>query len=341
MEQEDRAAILDELALADQMRARAIDRLAGLAPEPGSGFLVPAEIHNLLRRCQSRFAASEGYQGHGLGWKHKDGQATSTQAVIVLVRHKMSKRELRRANGKPAPRWLFTSDGKKIATDVVEFGVTPRLPIRSRRTTVARDDSQSLLVKRMAATLQPGASIGPSDFDNPGTLACFARTSLHQFVGVTAGHVAKGGAGYVTPSGSGQVFGFLDRSQLSPVDVATIFVSSGWSKFLPNGSRIIGWRQLTGYDIGRTKVSLYGAQSGSWSTGTVECLAQWIENWELEDAIVYTSPSLSGDSGGPVIDDAGYLVGIHVGRGMFQGKSVAIANSMARVVSELSISPVF
>jgi hypothetical protein len=63
---DDRTTILDELALAERIRARAIERLAKLAPEAGSGFLLPAEMRDLLRRCQGRLAASEGTRG--MGW---------------------------------------------------------------------------------------------------------------------------------------------------------------------------------------------------------------------------------------------------------------------------------
>jgi hypothetical protein len=312
-----RRKILAALAHAERLRLRAIRALATLPLATSElGFAFSAELERLLQSRRGRLHRSHGYRGHAIGWKYSDGVARADKAITVFVRKKLSTRQLSRANRIKVPRWLRGHSGTKIGTDVVEFKVA-----RKQRVT-------------------PGASIGPLHRHNPGTLACFAWDAHGNFVGLAAGHVAQGASRYVTPSGGALEFGVLNNVSLSPVDAATITVSSDWSQVMPNGSHLVGVRALTEHDVG-AKVYVYGAQTGRWSPGLIEYLAPWISGWNLADAIVYSSATAPGDSGGPVIDQQGFLVGIHVGRGTYNHHDVAIAGSIARVARHLRVTPAF
>jgi hypothetical protein len=312
-----RRQILGALAQAERLRQRAIRALAKLPlGRTESGFAFSLELQRLIDSRQTRLQGSHGYRGHAVGWKCCAGAARSNKAVTVFVKKKLSKRQLSRAGGQMVPRYLQARSGSKIDTDVVEFDV-------------ARKENVS-----------PGSSIGPRQVHNPGTLACFAWDAQRNFVALTAGHVAQGASRYVTPAGSVVEFGVLSDVSLSPVDAATIIVTSSWSQVMPNGSHMVGVRALTEHDVG-TQVHVYGAQTGRWSSGIIEYLAPWITGWNLADAIVYSSPTMPGDSGGPVIDQQGFLVGIHVGRGTYDRHDVAIAGSIGRVARHLQVTPAF
>lgn len=314
------AKILRQLEQAERLRRGAVHALARLAAETAPDLPVEDELAPLLRRHRRRMAQCHGYRGHGFGYKEICGQVTSTPAITLFVRKKLSRRQLQRASGRPAPRWLTTAGGQRMATDVVE-----------------------LRVVRKDARICPGAVIAPRGLSLPGALACFAWNEHHQYVGVTAGHVASAEGDYVSPSGTSgtdAVFGTLDRSRLTPVDAATLLITAPWSRRMPNGSSLAGWRTLTKHDLNHTRVSLYSATAGEWSSGHLEYVAD-VPEWGLENALLYSSESKPGDSGGPVIDDAGYLIGVHTGRGEYKKRPVAIACAMERVVLALRIQPIF
>jgi hypothetical protein len=310
-----RGALL-ELERARGIRERALRKLASLVRPSSDGFLFDQELVHVLRRRCARIKASHGYVGHAIGLKRSDGVAIPELSVTVFVRKKLSKRQLRRVVKPAAPRRFVSPTGHTITTDVVPFKLHTKQAF-------------------------PGALIGSSTNPTPGTLACFARDVNGALLGVTAGHIGYRAGPYQLPPRSGNVFGVLSRSLRSPVDAATIQIQSAYSQELPTGGTFAGWRALTKYDIG-SPVQLYGAQSESWNGGVVEYLAPWIGGgWDLADTIIYSAQSVGGDSGGPLIDLQGNLVGLHVGRGMYAGHDVAIASSIVRVVSELGINMEF
>jgi hypothetical protein len=298
------------------LRERAFETLAAHAPSMTQAFLFEPGLAAALRRHARRLGASHGYVGHAVGWKRREGRAYPELAITTFVRKKLSKRQLARTERPAAPDGL-RSDGRAFVTDVVEL--------------VLREKHQA----------SPGASIARRAVPNPGTLGFFARNANNDLVAVTAGHVAYAAGTYVSPSGSSSTVGPLDTSMLTPVDAATVFVQSGTTQQLPTGGTIQGWRPLTNHDINVSAVQLYGAASQMWRTGMVLYLAPWVSGWNIANGVVYDASSLPGDSGGPVLDMQQRLVGLHVGRGTFDGKDVAIANSIIEVVKSLQINPVF
>ncbi|HVV81462.1 MAG TPA: trypsin-like peptidase domain-containing protein [Kofleriaceae bacterium] len=347
--------ILAALDRADRLRATALAELGRLPLDDSrSGFLLGPELARLLRTRASRLRASAGYLGHALGWKRVAGQVRPELAVTVFVEEKLSARQLARRRGAAVPRRLRSGD-LHLATDVVGWSLSPlaqrpriagqlTAPIASIAPTAPTASIAPIASIAPAAlhatTIVPGASIGPLGIVNPGTLTCFAWDADHRFVGVTAGHVARNASQHDSPAGSGAVFGSLAASSLSPVDAATIVIESPWSQVMPNGSHMIAARPVTASDVGQP-VYVYGAQTGQWSAGTLEYLAPWVAGWNVADAIVYSAMTAPGDSGGPVIDPQGHLLGIHLGRGRHDHHDVAIAGTIARVASDFRLTPTF
>jgi hypothetical protein len=94
-------------------------------------------------------------------------------------------------------------------------------------------------------------------------------------------------------------------------------------------------------DVNTTRVSMFGARTGAWSAGTVEVLAAQMPDWQIECAFAYSADSAPGDSGGPIVDEDGCLVGLHLGRGTYHGRDVAIGNAIGRVFQEFQLTPSF
>lgn len=311
------AASLAALRRANELRRRANARIAAETRREMPAFLLDDALAHALERGRARLQASHGYVGHAIGHKRRDGIVLPELSITVFVRTKLSKRRLAKAARPAAPASLAAPNGRRIITDVVELALTERQTIA-----------------------YPGGYVGSQVAPDPGTLTCFARNGAGQLLGLTAGHVAYRAGAYVLPYTSGDVIGTRDQSLTTPADTASIVIQSATTQQLPVGGTMSGWRAVTQYDVGTT-VQLFGAESGQWRSGKLIYLAPWLANWQLANVLMYSAPSEGGDSGGPVIDIDGYLIGQHVGRGTHDGNSVAIANSMVQVASALSVNPEF
>lgn len=304
------------LRRAQELRRQAIAQLAKESRPDSPAFLMSPELEQALAKHTPRIKATHGYVGHAIGRRRRDGQFVPELAVTVFVAKKLSKRTLATVAQHAAPAQLKIAKGSPIATDVVELK----------------------LIKKQASAY-PGGYVGSEVEPTAGTLTCFAKKGDGTLIALTAGHVAREQGSYDIPYSSGHVIGTLDQTLQTSIDSASIIVTSDYTQQLPDGTKMEGWRIVSEHDLHPPiKVHLYGAQTGGWSGGELLYVAQRIDNWNLDDALIYSAASADGDSGGPIIDDQRYLIGQHVGRGCAYGQPIAIANSMANVVSRLAVN---
>jgi hypothetical protein len=145
-------------------------------------------------------------------------------------------------------------------------------------------------------------------------------------VAVTAMHVVPGVVEYPSAlhphridfespcAGSGKtVIGRVLRGTMSGIDAALIDIEGQTVTNTVNGiGTIRAWRPIVSTDRDRT-VRMVGASSISVQYGRIIAPSVPVSDWNLDSAIVVEIAALPGDSGAPLVDENGHLLGILVG----------------------------
>lgn len=146
-------------------------------------------------------------------------------------------------------------------------------------------------------------------------------------VALTAMHVVPGITEYPSPAhpdviefespcvnGTGSILGRLLRGTLSGVDAAVLDVEGQpVSNFLNGVGMVEFWRSVDPERDKDRPVRMVGAASGGVQFGRVIKAGFSVPDWGLASAILVEMVAFRGDSGAPLIDENGHLVGMLVG----------------------------
>ncbi|MDB4913929.1 MAG: hypothetical protein JWM95_1573 [Gemmatimonadetes bacterium] len=143
---------------------------------------------------------------------------------------------------------------------------------------------------------------------------------------LTAMHVFSGIGDYPDPSlpssiqvgspcanGAGPIVGTLLRGTNRDIDAALIDIDGHpATNELPGIGAVRFWRALSDADDGQP-VRMVGAFSGGVQYGTIVAAAMPVPGLGLETGIIVEMSAIHGDSGAPLVDASGYLLGILTG----------------------------
>ena len=302
-----------ELAAARSCFAEAavgIKRARYLAPdwEANRGALAAARAFHRL----------PGVVGTSLGHRVRDGLVHHDERVVtVFVVKKASSMRVVKAKHR-VPRVVPGAPRSSLPTDVVEVGVFQHAAL-------------------------PGDAVSPDNGEDIATIACFATDEAQRPVALTAMHLITDagmtpGPGIVFSSrgagGEGMLGRFL-RGTLVDADAAAILLEAGVSheNVIPGVAAIRGARPLIDPGDRGIAVRMRGAISGR-LTGRVENCSAALPKLRLSDAIMVSIPVHRGDSGGVLVDNEGYALGVL--KGFFTGGDrLAVFSPMAAVLDAL------
>lgn len=269
------------------------------AEEPLAGCSVHAEswleYSRALHTHRKGLLALPGVMGLGPGYRRRGGEKTEERCAIVFVDCKRSLRVLKRVGAEPIPEWLSTGTAN-VPVDVVELG----------------------RLRRQAAGDEVGAKGGKR-----GTIGAFALdlalggkaaiTAMHLFDGKPVGGVTSCASPAPGKPGSTRI-GLLRRGTKDGIDAAVISLASGvtTSNRLPVFGQMRGPRELTTKDQG-LEVGLWGAETRTAVVGMITDPMTDIPEERLKSAILADIHTVEGDSGAPLVDMSGALLGFLVG----------------------------
>jgi hypothetical protein len=145
-------------------------------------------------------------------------------------------------------------------------------------------------------------------------------------VAITAMHVIPGITEYPSvahPSdvkfespcltGSGTIIGRLLRGTMRGIDAAVIDIGDeAVSNWLPDVGPVEYWRSVDDVSDRDATVRMVGAVSGR-QYGRIVKPNVRVPNFDLESAILVEMSARHGDSGAPLVDERGWLIGLLVG----------------------------
>lgn len=278
-------------------------KLARLRGEMGraQGHSEDPFLFSRSERAQWKTVEAHGSAHTGYGEKFRNGKPTGEHAAIVRVNEKLSPSQLKRRGLQKVPSTLGRGPGR-LKTDVVEGRF-----------------------KRFRLDCQAGDGLESSA--DAGTLACFGvEDGTHRAVAFTAMHVSglrrdfpeQGvpAPSFFSPAMGGTQVGRLLRGTRNGVDFAALALAIGART---NAPFITGFRPLVPDDLG-TEVLVLGARGR-----TRGRIGEFMPVFNvstlpfplLNVVIVRLQQRTSrGDSGAAVIDQAGLVIGFHVGSAM-------------------------
>jgi hypothetical protein len=283
------------------------------------------KIHDTLVHHWPRLRTVPNVVGFAAGFRFIAGIATDERCASILVSTKYSQEQLRRSKEECLPKTLRRA-GHSVPVDVIEIG-------------------------EFKLHAGPGACIAPqADSGRRSTLGVYA-TDNHGggALALTAMHAAgndipiyppdTGAAAavpFVTLDGDSQTLlgNLLRGTRRNGIDAAAISLADGQEmcRVLPGVGEVTSWRRLVQeHDFG-IPVTLCGAQSGMAVHGTISNPCAYLPEHNLGPAILASIPAIGGDSGGALVDQNNFLLGLLVGG----GDSIQFFSPMANIFNELS-----
>lgn len=231
-----------------------------------------------------------GVVGHGLGHRMRNEVETDEPCVVVFVRKKKAREELKRQHRRSIPGQL-THGRSRVPTDVIEIG-------------------------KLQKQVGPLGSLGPVGGTEFGTIgAVVTDLDTHRPAVITAMHVSGQNEisaldppiPFAEPAGD-QRLGDLVLGTTTGVDAAKVLLDPGQSAPMP--LPLVGVRPVS--NDTNTVVHLFGAVSRMQS-GVIKYLNVNLPEDNLVNTILVSIQTQSGDSGSGLVDNAGFLLGFLYG----------------------------
>ena len=258
--------------------------------------------NRVLQAHRDSLAEEQGVVGFGPSRRRRGGRETDEQTITVYVTKKLSPSALRRSGRKAVPEVLSAGRYRPVPTDVVELG------------------ELELLVD-VGCTVDAGSVTGTGSL---GALAVDRFT--RQPVALTAMHVT-GIAEYWPGDGPtiefrapcesarSQHIGYLLEGTQFGVDAAKISISQRRppSHTIRGGLRIRGWRPL-GISADRDALVRLAGAVTKVAYGKIRDPLVYLPKYELGASVLVDIHAAPGDSGAAMVDNAGLVLGLLVGR---------------------------
>jgi hypothetical protein len=315
------------LALFRRLRAAARHRVAKLS-DPGRDTTVRspefARIHAAVRHHWPKLRRYSNVVGFGAGHRFVDGVRAPERCASILVSRKLSEEELTRAGTDKLPKYLRRA-GKNVPIDVIEIG---------------EFKLHGAPADRIARQAEPGviATLGAFATDND-TQDVLALTALHAAVNDMLLYPQQDGSNdpigmLDVASGQQALLGNLLRgTRMNGIDAAAIKLDAGQqpSRSVTGVGEIKSWRVLDQDADSGIGVTMCGAVSGV-VHGLISNPCVYIPEHNLGPAIQVSIAAVSGDSGAPLVDRDGILLGLLVGG----GTNTQFFSPMGNIFHELS-----
>ena len=276
-----------------------------------------------LRRHRSRLLQYAGVVGVGLGPRTRRGyEHADERCVVVYVRRKRSKLELRRRGERALPHYIATAAKKRIGVDVIEFG-------------------------RLIRHAQGGDDLGPGTISERGTLGVVAiDLATNHPVALTAMHVV-GGPSITSPDQSRVVdspsdayedhrrLGTVLRGSTDGIDAAVVTIEppNAATRSIRGLGAVAGWRPVVDPADTGIAVAMTGAVTGHPVFGRIVRPHLALPELGLDDAMLVDIDTANGDSGSALIDHDHLVLGLLVGYSSSLGHRVF--TSIGAVLAQL------
>lgn len=232
-----------------------------------------------------------GVVGHGIGYRVQDGRETDEQCVVVFVRSKKSRQELKHLRQRPVPRQLAHGRAS-IGIDVVDLG-------------------------RVRKQVGPLGSIGPVSGGSFGTIgAVVTDLDTGREAAITAMHVSgrqqisatNPPIPFAERGSGGNRVGNLVLGTTIGIDAAKVVLDPGQS--VPRPLPVVGFRPVS--NDANAAVHLFGAVSRTQS-GVIKYLNVNLPERNLVNTLLVSITTERGDSGAGLVDNDKFLLGFLFG----------------------------